>query len=173
MFAKLRKATISYRRVCLSVRPLALMERLGSHWTDVHEIWHLVIFRKSAKKIQVLLKSEKNYGYLKWRPVCTYDLILHNFRLQTKIVEEIKTRVLYSITFSRESRRSWDNVEKYCRAGQATYYNIIRRMHFACRITKARIQTHTRIFNTYWFSATTMVARTRLIVSYTYIAYLV
>ena len=142
MFAKLRKATISLRHVCLSVRSPALMERLGSHWTDVHEIWHLVIFRKSAKKILVLLKAEKNYGYLKWRPVCTYDLISHNFRLQTKIVEETRTRVLCSITLSRESRRSWDNVEKYCTVGRATYYKIIRRMRIACRITKARIQTH-------------------------------
>jgi len=84
----------------------------------------LIIFGKSAKGIQDLLKSEKNYGYLKCRPVCTYDLIPHNFRLQTKIVEKIKTHVLCSIIFFRESCRLWDNVEKYCRAGYATYYNI-------------------------------------------------
>ena len=29
----------------------------------------------------------------------------------------------------------WDNTEKYCRAGQATVDNIIRRMRFACWIT--------------------------------------
>jgi hypothetical protein len=138
------------------------MEKLGSHWTDVHEIWHLIIFPKSSTKIQVLLKSEKNYEYLKWRPVCTYDLISHNFWLQTKIVEKIKTHDLCSITFSRESCRLWDNVEKYCRTGQATYYNIIRRMRFACRITKARTQTHTIRCNTYCFSTATMVTRERL-----------
>jgi hypothetical protein len=30
---------------------------------------------------------------------------------QTKIVEEIKTRFLCSVTFFRKSRRLWDNVE--------------------------------------------------------------
>jgi hypothetical protein len=31
------------------------MEQLGSHWTDFYEILHLIVFRKSAKKIQVSL----------------------------------------------------------------------------------------------------------------------
>jgi hypothetical protein len=34
-FAKLRKATISF---VMSVRLSILVEQLGSHWTDVHEI---------------------------------------------------------------------------------------------------------------------------------------
>jgi len=42
---------------------------------------------------------------------------------QTKYVEKIKTRVLCSVTCFRKSRRVWDNVEKYCRAGQATVDN--------------------------------------------------
>ena len=33
-FQKLRKATINFMSVCLSVR----MEQLGFHWTDFHEI---------------------------------------------------------------------------------------------------------------------------------------
>jgi hypothetical protein len=41
-FAKLRKATIDFMSVCLSVRT----EQLGSHWTDIHEILYLSIFRK-------------------------------------------------------------------------------------------------------------------------------
>jgi len=32
---------------------------LGSHWTDFHDILYLSIFRKSVKKIQVCLKSDK------------------------------------------------------------------------------------------------------------------
>ena len=48
-----------------------------------------------------------------------------------------------------------DNVEKYGRAGQATDDNIIRRMRFACWITKA---TNTlRICNTYCFSTARVV----------------
>jgi len=39
---------------------------------------------------------------------------------QTKVVEKLKTHILCSITFFRKSRRLWDNMEKYCRAGQAT-----------------------------------------------------
>jgi hypothetical protein len=56
---------------------------------------------------------------------------------QTKVVEKIKTHILRSTTFSRKSCRFWDNMEKYCRARQATDGNITRRMRFACWITKA------------------------------------
>jgi len=44
--------------VCLSDR----MEKVGSHWTDIHAIWYLRIFRKSVEKIQASLKSDKNGG---------------------------------------------------------------------------------------------------------------
>jgi hypothetical protein len=40
------------RHACLSVCLLpARMERVGSHWTDFHEI--SIIFRKSVEKIEV------------------------------------------------------------------------------------------------------------------------
>ena len=42
-FAKLRKATISFvMSVCLSIRT----EQLGSHWTDLQQVWYLSIFSK-------------------------------------------------------------------------------------------------------------------------------
>jgi len=44
--SKFRKSTIKLRRVCPSVR----MEQLGSHWTDFHYVWYLVIIRKFGKK---------------------------------------------------------------------------------------------------------------------------
>jgi len=47
-FAKLRKATINF---VMSVRPSVCMEQLGSHWTDIHEVSYLSIFRKSVDKI--------------------------------------------------------------------------------------------------------------------------
>jgi len=47
------------------------------------------------------------------------------------------------ITFSRKWRRLHDNAEKYSRDRQATDHNTIRRMCFACRITKAT-DTHTQ-----------------------------
>jgi len=47
-----------------------------------------------------------------------------------------------SVTLLRKSCRLWDNVEKCGRAGRATAGNIIRRMRFACWISKAT-DTHT------------------------------
>jgi len=48
--------------------------------------------------------------------------------LQTEIVEKIKTHILCSVTFfffsPRKLCRLLDNVEKYCRAGQATDDNM-------------------------------------------------
>jgi hypothetical protein len=44
--------------------------------------------------------------------------------LQTKIVEEIKTHILCSVTFVRKSCRLWDNMEKYCKAVQPTDDNM-------------------------------------------------
>jgi len=43
---------------------------------------------------------------------------------QTKVVEKIKTHILFSVTVFRKSCRLWDNVEKYCRAGQLTDINM-------------------------------------------------
>ena len=37
-----------------------------------------------------------------------------------KIVEKIKTHILYAITLFGKSCSLWDNVEKYSTAGQAT-----------------------------------------------------
>jgi hypothetical protein len=70
-FEKFRKATISFvMPVRLSVR----ME-LGSHLKDIRQVWHLSIFRKSAEKIQVSLKSDKNNGYFTQRPIYIFDHI--------------------------------------------------------------------------------------------------
>jgi hypothetical protein len=63
-FAKLRKATISsVTSVCLSVCLSVRVERLRPHWTDLHEILCLSIFRKSAHNVQVSFKSVKNNGH--------------------------------------------------------------------------------------------------------------
>ena len=56
---------------------------------------------------------------------------------QTQVVEQIRTHILYSVTFfPLKSCRLWD-MEKCGRAGQATGGNIIRRMRFAFWVTKA------------------------------------
>jgi len=43
---------------------------------------------------------------------------------QTKVVKKVKTHISSSETVFRKSCRLWDNVEKYCRAGQATDDNM-------------------------------------------------
>jgi hypothetical protein len=40
------------------------MEQLGSHWMDFLDTVYLSIFRNSAEKIQVSLKSHKKKGYM-------------------------------------------------------------------------------------------------------------
>jgi hypothetical protein len=66
-----------------------------------------------------------------------------NKMIQTKVVEGIKTHTLCSVFFFLKILPLWDNVEKYCRAGQATDDNITRCMHSACRISKAT-NTHSQ-----------------------------
>ena len=74
-----------------------------------------------------------------------YDHILLNSSWNEKCFRETlqtksKRHILYSVPFHRKSCRLRVNVNKYGRARQATDDNIIRCIHFACRITKA---THT------------------------------
>jgi hypothetical protein len=58
-----------------------------------------------------------------WSYLAQFFLEWNIFR--TKVVQNIKTRILSSVTFFffRKSCRLWDNVEKYCTAGHATQYN--------------------------------------------------
>jgi len=68
----LREATMSF---VMSVCPSVRIKQLGSHWTDFRELWYWSIFPKSVKKIQVSLKSDKNNGYITWRPMYVFDHI--------------------------------------------------------------------------------------------------
>jgi len=70
---------------------------------------------------------------------------------QTKVVEKIKTHILCSITFFFwKSCLLWDNVEKYCRAGQDTdQYNTL---HINCTLDAWGYKHTLRICNTYCFS---------------------
>ena len=76
--------------------------------------------------------------YITRRPMHIYDNIslypLEFEMFETKFVEKI---ILFSTKFFRKSSRLWDNVEKWCIAGEATDDNVTRRMLFACSITKS------------------------------------
>ena len=65
---EIEKVSISFVIGCVSVR----MEQLGSDWRNCHEIRYLSTFRKSIKKIHLLLKSDKNNEYFTWRRMYIY-----------------------------------------------------------------------------------------------------
>jgi hypothetical protein len=57
-FAKLRKPTIRFLHVCLSIRK----EQLGSHWTYFHEIRYFVDFSKICRENSSLIKLRQEWG---------------------------------------------------------------------------------------------------------------
>jgi hypothetical protein len=73
IFRHVRKTTKKTISIVMSVRPSVRMKQLGPKWTDFHEMWYLSIFRKTAEKIQVSLKSDKNKGYFTRRPAYICD----------------------------------------------------------------------------------------------------
>ena len=70
-FVILRKRLLALP--CVSVR----MEQLGFHWTGLHEIWYLRIFRKSAENVS--LKPDKNTVYFTLRLIYIFDHISPTF----------------------------------------------------------------------------------------------
>jgi hypothetical protein len=129
-FAKLREASISFAMsVCLSVCLSVRMEQLGSHWTDFHDTWFVSIFRNYVEKFKIHYNLTRITGTLH-EDLCTFLIIFLSFLLTrrnfvNKFVEKIKTRILCSISSCfRKLCCSWDNVEKYCRDGQATNDNM-------------------------------------------------
>jgi len=99
--------------------------------------------------------------------VCTFmitsrSILLRMRNVSDKIVEKIKTHVLCSIIYFLKLRRLRDNVDKYCRAVQDTDDNMA---HAHCMLDTSVYRYTLRIRNTYCFSTTTMVERTRLIVT--------
>jgi hypothetical protein len=77
----------------------------------------------------------------------------------TKVAEKIRTPIICSTTFRfRKSCRLWDNVEKYCRAGQVTNDN---NAH-----AQSMLDSQGYKHNTYCVSTTTTVTRTRLNVTF-------
>jgi hypothetical protein len=116
----------------MSVRLSVRMEQLeGLYWTDCSEIWYMRIFRKYLEKIQNSLKSEKNNGTVH-EDRHTFSIISRSVLLIMKNVSDKSCResrnthcVINEFFFLQKWCRLWDNVEKYCRAGQATDGNMV------------------------------------------------
>jgi len=90
--------------------------------------------------------------------------------VSTKVVEEIKTHILCSITFlKKNSCHLWDNVEKYCRVGQATDDNMA---HAHCMLDNQGY-THTQYIILIAFPLQQWLQERTSVLWYTYIACLV
>jgi hypothetical protein len=74
--------------------------------------------------------------------------------------------------FFRKSWRLWDNVEKYCRVGQATDGHIIGLMSFVCWITKAT-DTHSEYVTLIAFPLQQWLHERASMLCYMYIAYII
>jgi len=94
---KFPKATNSFG---LSVRT----EKLGSHYTDFHEISYLSTYRNLVKKIQFALKADKN----KWHfnedqytfVITPRSVLLRMKNVSEKLCRENQNTLLCSATFS-------------------------------------------------------------------------
>jgi len=86
----LGKVTITF---VMSVRPsvsLFLWKKLGSSWTDFHEIWYVNILRKIVDNIEVQLKYYKNNGKFTWRRMYIYDNISFSSSYNEKYKKSFK-----------------------------------------------------------------------------------
>jgi len=77
------------------------------------------MFLKTVEKIQMSLKSDKNNRYFTSRPIHIYHISLISSENETKFLEKMKKHFFFRISYLL-----WDNVEKYCRAGQVTDDNM-------------------------------------------------
>jgi hypothetical protein len=159
----------------VSVRPSAMNNSTPTGQIFMNfETWEFL--KKSVEKIQVELISDKNNVCFTWRRVYVYDNISLNSSQNEICFRQNLCRkwkyIFCWITFSRKSCRLWDNVEKYGTAGQATDGNIIRRMRFACWITRAT-DTHSECVILIAFRRQQWLRERASVLRYTYIASLV
>ena len=160
---KLWKATLSsVMSVRLSVRQnaTARLQLDGFSWNTVFE-YILKIF----DKIQVLLNSDTNNGYF-YADLRTFFITSRSVLLTMRNVsdkscrENQNTYFVFNNIFPPKSCPLWNNVKKkYCRAGQATHYNMAQ-AHFLLYTWSYKHKL--RICNTFSLSTTAVVARTRL-----------
>ena len=121
------------------------MEQHGFHWTDFHKIWYEHFWKsvgKNSSFIKILQKAGTLHEYLH-----TFMVIPRWIRLTMRNVsgkscrQNRKTHFMSNKVFPKIGpfMATWRNMVQPERP-QMT----ILRMRFACRITKLRIQTHTK-----------------------------
>jgi hypothetical protein len=114
------------------------MEQFRSLWTDFHKFYVWGIFENLLRKFKFRWNMTRMTGTLHDAMVISRSVLLIKRNVQTKIVEKIKTQVLYLLTFSRKSCRLWDTVETFGRYRLVTDNNLERCMSFLCWITNTR-----------------------------------
>jgi len=139
-FTKLWKRPLSSS--CLSVS--VCMKQLSSHWTDFQEIFIFEYLFKSIEKIQVSLKfwQELLLSYMKTK-IHFWSYLAH-FSLEWEMCQSYRenqnTHFNLLFLFFQKMCYFWDNVEKYCTAGQAGDCNIA---HAHCMLDPY-LQTHSQ-----------------------------
>ena len=104
------------------------MQHFGFHRTEFNEIGNLIIFGKSVEKIQDSLKYDKSNGYFTRRytfMVVSSSVLLRMRNFSYKLCRENQNTHFIFNFFPRKSFCLRDNVEKYCRAEQATDDDIV------------------------------------------------
>ena len=168
----MRKATI---RFVMSVRSSAWNNSAPTGRIFMKfDIWGF--FENLPKKNHVSLKSDRNKGTLH-EDQCTFFIVSRSFLLRVRNISDKSSRenqnthfVFSNFFFFRKSYRLWDNVDKYCSAGQTTDYKMA---HAHCMLYNKGYRHALRIWNTHCFSTATMVALTCLNVTLQYIVCLI
>ena len=134
--------------------------------------WNIVCyyFSKTSQDNSSFIKIWQKYGYFTWRPDHVHlwrclALFVFGMRSVSEKNRENKTHFVFNNLLPKNPAGFEKMWKKYGRTGRVTNGSIIRRMCYACWITKTRIDTHTHthtliIFNSYC-SSTTIVTRTR------------
>ena len=130
LFAKLRKLlTSSYLSVCLSVCPSVRPHATTRLKLDRFS-WNFAFgyFYKIYLKMQASLKSDKNKEYFTWIPIyifiIAFSVLLRMRNFSEKFCRENQNTYFVFNNVFRKSYLLWDNMEKYWRAGEATYENM-------------------------------------------------
>jgi len=120
----MRKATISFAiTLLLSVHPSA-WDTSAPNEKDFYEIWYLNIFPKSAQKIQVSLKSDRNNGHFTWRRVCLYDNISLTSSEDRSMSDKTRNKSFILNDFFNRAvcEIMWKNIVRRGRSQMAIWY---------------------------------------------------
>jgi len=139
-------------------------KQLGSHGTDFHESCHVSIFRKIVEKLKFHYNLTTITVVLYMNTDIHFLITSRSFLLRMIDVTDNSfrgnqnTHFVFNNFFLSKIVPFWDNVEKYCRAGQGADDNMA---HAHCLLVTWVYKHKLRICNTYRFSNAKVVARTR------------